>query len=190
MIFSTFRFEYPSAQSRVCLWHIPALEAYWKVAPLSEQNMHKRGKPWLVVWAVRYKTIGEWRWNSVTQLNVCDTEIEIVTFVVKGSAKLNVPLERWEQIWVESRSVALRRVFDLKVSGIHLTAINRKVWVINGKHVINVSQYIPFRINAEMSHKRGSHLNADYLLENLSHLDHKNVYLLFELKCWFLAIYN
>ena len=38
-------------------------------------------------------------------------EIEIVTFVVKGSAKLNVPNDWQEQIQV-GRSVALRRVFD------------------------------------------------------------------------------
>ena len=42
-------------------------------------------------------------------------EIEIVTFVVKGSAKLTVPIDWQEQIQVGSRSVALRRVFDLKL---------------------------------------------------------------------------
>ena len=40
-------------------------------------------------------------------------EIEIVTFVVKGSMKLTVPTDWQEQIQVGSRSVALRRVFDL-----------------------------------------------------------------------------
>ena len=44
-------------------------------------------------------------------------EIEIVTFVVKGSAKLTVPTDWQEQIQVGSRSVALRRVFDLKLMG-------------------------------------------------------------------------
>ena len=57
-------------------------------------------------------------------------EIEIVTFVVKGSAKLTVPTDWQEQIQVGSRSVALRRVFDLKLRGIHLTEIILKVWVI------------------------------------------------------------
>ena len=42
-------------------------------------------------------------------------EIEIVTIVVKGSAKLTVPTDWQEQIQVGSRSVALRRVFDLNV---------------------------------------------------------------------------
>ena len=42
-------------------------------------------------------------------------EIEIVTFVVKGSAKLTIPTDWQEQIQVGSRSVALRRVFDLKL---------------------------------------------------------------------------
>ena len=36
-------------------------------------------------------------------------------------------------------SVALRRVFDLKVSELHLTEINLKVWVINGEYFIDVS---------------------------------------------------
>ena len=44
-------------------------------------------------------------------------EIEIVTFVVKGSMKLTVPTDWQEQIQVGSRSVALRRVFDLKLWG-------------------------------------------------------------------------
>ena len=44
-------------------------------------------------------------------------EIEIVTFVVKGSMKLTVPTDWQEQIQVGSRSVALRRVFDLKLRG-------------------------------------------------------------------------
>ena len=38
-----------------------------------------------------------------------------------------------------SRSVALRRVFDLKFMGIHVTEIIFKVSVINGQYVIDVS---------------------------------------------------
>ena len=66
-------------------------------------------------------------------------EIEIVTFVVKGSAKLTVPTDWQEQIQVGKRSVALRRVFNLKLKGIHLTEIILKVWVINGQNVVDVS---------------------------------------------------
>ena len=66
-------------------------------------------------------------------------EIEIVAFVVKGSAKLTVPTDWQEQIQVRSRSVALRRVFDLKLRGIHLTEIILKVWVINRQNVVDVS---------------------------------------------------
>ena len=43
-------------------------------------------------------------------------EIEIVTFFVKGSTKLTVPTDWQEQIQVGSRSVALRRGFDLKLT--------------------------------------------------------------------------
>ena len=56
-------------------------------------------------------------------------KVEIVTFVVKGSAQLIVPPDRQEKIKVGSRGVALSRVFDLKVSGIHLTKIIIKIWV-------------------------------------------------------------
>ena len=42
-------------------------------------------------------------------------EIEIVSFVLKGSAKLTVPTDRQEQIQVGSRSVFLRCVFDIKL---------------------------------------------------------------------------
>ena len=66
-------------------------------------------------------------------------EIEIVTFVAKGSAKLTVPTDWQDQIKVGSRSVALRRVLDLKLSGIHLTEIILKVWVMNGQNVVDVS---------------------------------------------------
>ena len=61
-------------------------------------------------------------------------EIEIVTFVVKGSTKLTVPTDWQEQIQVGSRSV-----FDLKLRGIHLTETILKVWVINGQNVVDVS---------------------------------------------------
>ena len=66
-------------------------------------------------------------------------EIEFITLVVKGSAKLTASTDWQEQIQVGSRTVALRRVFDLKFRGIHLTEIILKVWVINGQYVINVS---------------------------------------------------
>ena len=34
-------------------WHIPAQEVYWKVASPSEQNIHKRSKPWRIgVWRI------------------------------------------------------------------------------------------------------------------------------------------
>ena len=65
-------------------------------------------------------------------------EIEIVTLDVKGNAKLTIPTDRQEQIQVKSRSVALRRVFDLKLRRIHLTEIILKVWVIYGLYVIDV----------------------------------------------------
>ena len=50
-------------------------------------------------------------------------EVEIVTLVVKGSGQLTVPPDRQEKIQVGSRGVALRRIFDLKIGGIHLTQI-------------------------------------------------------------------
>ena len=66
-------------------------------------------------------------------------EIEIITFVVKGSAKLTVPTDWQEPIEVGS-SVALRRVFDFKLRGIHLTEIILKVRVINWQNVVDVLQ--------------------------------------------------
>ena len=66
-------------------------------------------------------------------------EIEIVTFIVKESMKLTVPTDWQEQIQVGSRSFALRRVFDLKLRGIHMTEIILKVWVINEQNVVDVS---------------------------------------------------
>ena len=44
-------------------------------------------------------------------------EIKTVTIVVKGNVKLTVPTDWQEWIQVGSRSVALRRVFDLKSGG-------------------------------------------------------------------------
>ena len=50
--------------------------------------------------------IGGRRWNVATkERKICNMEIEIVTFVVKGSAKLTVPTDWQEQIQVGSRSV-------------------------------------------------------------------------------------
>ena len=84
--------------------------------------------------------IGGRRWDVATQKRkVCNMEIEIVTFVIKGSAKLTVPADCQDQIQVGSRSVALRCVFDLKLRGIHLTEIFLKVWVINGLNIVDVS---------------------------------------------------
>ena len=60
-------------------------------------------------------------------------------FVIKGSSKLTVPPNRKDLIKVGSRSVVLRRVFDLKVSEIHLTQVILKVWIINGHYIIDVS---------------------------------------------------
>ena len=46
-----------------------------------------------VSYKLRYKTaVGRRRWNITTQkLNVCDVEIEIISFVVNGSVKLTIP---------------------------------------------------------------------------------------------------
>ena len=76
--------------------------------------------------------IGLRRWNIATQEpKVCGMEVEIVTFVVKGSTQLTIPPDRQECFKVGSRNVALRRVFDLKLSGMHLTQIIIKIWVID-----------------------------------------------------------
>ena len=48
-------------------------------------------------------------------------EIEVVKFVVKGSAKLIVSPDQRGQILVGKKSVAHRRVFDIKFIGIRLT---------------------------------------------------------------------
>ena len=58
-------------------------------------------------------------------------EVEIVTFVVNGSAQLTVPPDRQEKIEVGSRDITLSRVFHLKLSGIHLTKIILKIWIID-----------------------------------------------------------
>ena len=42
-------------------------------------------------------TIGWRRWNiAIQERKVCDMEVEIVTFVVKGSSQLTVTLDRQE----------------------------------------------------------------------------------------------
>ena len=61
-----------------------------------------------------------------------------ITLVVKGSVKLTVTTDWQELIQVRSTSVALRRVFDLELRGIHLIEIILKVWVINEQYVIDV----------------------------------------------------
>ena len=66
-------------------------------------------------------------------------EIEIAMLVVKGSAQLTVPPDLQEQIQVGSRSGTLSRLFNLKLSGLHLTYIIIKVWTINGQYAIDVS---------------------------------------------------
>ena len=66
-------------------------------------------------------------------------EVEIVAFVIKRSAQLTVPPDRQELIQVGSRGVALILVFYIKLSGIHLTKIIMKIWIIDRQYVINVS---------------------------------------------------
>ena len=64
---------------------------------------------------------------STQDREVSDMEIEIVVFVVKGSAKLtSLPMHWQEQIKVWSISVVLLHVFDLKLSVMHLTQIIRE----------------------------------------------------------------
>ena len=58
-------------------------------------------------------------------------EVEIVTFVIKGSVKLTVPPDRQEQIQVGSRGVALSSVFYIELSGIRLTKIILKILIID-----------------------------------------------------------
>ena len=60
-----------------------------------------------------------------------DIDVEIFTFVVKGSAKLTVPPNRQHFIQVGSRGVDLRSVFYLKLSGIHPTKINPIILIID-----------------------------------------------------------
>ena len=68
-----------------------------KVTPPLELNIHKKSKPWHTVRAVTLKRHRLARWNIVTQeRKVCNIEVEIVTFVVKGSAQLTVPPDRQE----------------------------------------------------------------------------------------------
>ena len=70
--------------------------------------------------------------SPTQERKVCDMEVKIVTFVVKGSVQLTVPPDRQEKIQVGSRGVALIRVFYLKLSGLHLTKIifkNLNYWL-------------------------------------------------------------
>ena len=78
------------------------------------------------------KNVKGWRTLGVAtqERKARNMEIEIVKPVVNGSTKLTVPRHWQEQIQVGSRSVALRRVFDLNLSGIYLVEILLKVWVI------------------------------------------------------------
>ena len=73
-------------------------------------------------------------------------EVEIVTFVVKGSAQMIVPLDRQELIQVGSRCVAIHRVFDLKISEIHLTLIILKIWVLIDN---TSSMYLYVKLNCD-----------------------------------------
>ena len=43
---------------------------------------------------------------------------------------------------VESRCVALLRLYYLKLNGIHLTKIIMKIWIIDWQYVIDVSMYV------------------------------------------------
>ena len=70
-----------------------------KVALPLEKNIHNRSKPWHTgpydLWDKN--TIGWRRSNIATQeRKVCDVEVEIVKFVVKGSAQLTIPLDPQE----------------------------------------------------------------------------------------------
>ena len=58
-------------------------------------------------------------------------KVEIVTFVVEGSAKPNIPPDQQEEIQVGSRGASRSRVFYHKLSGIHLTMIIVKIWIID-----------------------------------------------------------
>ena len=66
-------------------------------------------------------------------------EVDIVTFVVKGNVQLTILPDRQEQVHLGYIVVALFRVFDFKLSGIHLTKIIIKIWVIDWQYVIDVS---------------------------------------------------
>ena len=66
----------------------------------------------------------------------CDTEVQIITFVLKGSASL----------LIDSRSKLRSRtqiycslfVFDLNLSGIHLTQMILRVWIIDWHYIIYI----------------------------------------------------
>ena len=66
-------------------------------------------------------------------------KVDIVTLVVKRSAMSTVPPDRYEQIQAGIRSVALCCVFDLKLSGIHMTEIFLKDRIIYRQYFIDMS---------------------------------------------------
>ena len=61
---------------------------------------------------------------------MCDMEVEIVTFVVKGSAQQTVTLTLDRSKSKYEPEVLALRIFDLKLSRIHLTRIIFKIGVI------------------------------------------------------------
>ena len=65
-------------------------------------------------------------------------KIEIVTFVINGSMKLTILLDRQKLIQVRSRSGVLCRDFDLKFNGIHLAQVILKLWVNQRQNIIDV----------------------------------------------------
>ena len=86
------------------------------------------------------KTLCAGSWYIATQERIiCDTKVEIVTLVVKRSAMLTFPPDRYEQIQAGIRIVALCIVFDLKLGGIHLTEIFLKVRIIYRQYFFDMS---------------------------------------------------
>ena len=87
------------------------------------------------------------KWNIATQeWKICDMDIEIVKFVINGSMKMAIPPDLKEEIQVNSRSVALCRVFDLKFNRIlvHLAQIILKFFVVTDK---TPSMYLNVKLN-------------------------------------------
>ena len=115
------------AEGRFQTFHDISLseELRWKShRPYNKKKIIRGASPGTPLELWDKNTIGWRRWNVATQeRKVFDMEVEIVTFFVKWGAQLTVTLDRQEKIQGGSRDVALRRVFDLKLSGIHLTEI-------------------------------------------------------------------